>query len=81
MINAEAKRIISMEHDEQTKPTLTEDERVILRNIKDYTHIKRIKDGHIMLTKQTEKHILNFDFIEPLNHLFQFIKERRRIFY
>lgn len=59
--------------------TLTEDERVILRNIdKKYTHIGR-RDGTPSLelyikSKNDFKHCWCF-----YNHLFQFIKERRRI--
>jgi len=66
---------------EDIKPTLTEDERVILKNIdKKYTHIGR-KDG----TPSIELYIKSKDDFKHCwcfyNHLFQFIKERRRILY
>lgn len=69
---------------EQTTPTLTEDERVILRNIdKKYTYIYRNKVGNIELEKGSRlvgtTHI--YHSLEPFMHLFQFIKERRRILY
>ncbi len=65
------------------KPTLTEDERVILRNIdKKYTRIGRSskEDKLIYLYVNIEDgwkpHVM-----EEFGHLFQFIKERRRILY
>ena len=65
---------------EQVKPTLTEDERVILRNIdKEYTKIERkVTNMRGNLAIKTESD--NWDWL-PCNHLFQFIKERRKIFY
>lgn len=64
-----------------TKPTLTADERVILRNIdKKYKYIGRSskEDKLIYLYVNIEDgwkpHVL-----EEYDHLFQFIKERRRI--
>ena len=65
----------------EAKPTLTEDERVILRNIKNYQIIQRNEEtGELELVNiiNSYKHII--DFVE-YNHLFQFIKERRRILY
>lgn len=79
-------------------PTLTEDERVILRNMlpektKEVTEfkIKRDIDSNLWLfTKGTltnvtyqgnEVHGVTNTAIIFYNHLFQFIKERRRIFY
>lgn len=66
------------------KPTLTEDERVILRNIKPYTHIYR--DGGNLFVLLCDKEIdysnTKIDWhigFKAYNHLFQFIKERRRI--
>lgn len=63
---------------------LTEDERVILRNMQHVDTIKRI-DGHIYVDNSIEtenyyreefsRYMVEFD------HLFQFIKERRRILY
>jgi len=70
--------------EEETKPTLTEDEKIILRNIECFKEsystmdkIHRTKDGDLYITK------FWIDFGEevrlPYKHLFQFIKERRRI--
>lgn len=56
-------------------PTLTEDERVILRNIKNFTTIIRNIEGNI----QVENEDGSFACLCAFNHLFQFIKERRRI--
>lgn len=57
-------------------PTLTDDERVLLRNIKnDYDTIERTSFGSLKIVKNNEGYT---DFYE-FNHLFQFIKERRRI--
>ena len=61
------------------KLTLTEDERVILRNIKDFIVIGRREDGRLYCDCETGKGLgYFFDFY---SHLFQFIKERRRILY
>ena len=51
------------------KPHLTEDERVILRNLhEEYKHIKRNDNLYV-----------GVDYFGMYDHLFQFIKERRRI--
>ena len=61
---------------EEAKPTLTEDERVILRNIdKKFTVIG--KDESVLYFGKEKGSVDNFIFV--YNHLFQFIKERRRI--
>lgn len=62
---------------EQVKPTLTEDERVILRNIhKHYTQIKREKGtNNIFVQADSVVSESDWDFLVPFNHLFQFIKE------
>lgn len=61
---------------EEVKPTLTEDERVILRNIpKQYKTIRRIGNNVQVDTEDKEE----FACICAFNHLFQFIKKRRRI--
>ena len=61
------------------KPTLTEDERVILRNIdKTYTHISRTY-GDIWVAIGEETADSECKRVCVFNHLFQFIKERRRI--
>ena len=70
----------------KTKPTLTEDERVILRNI-DKTQLELIgrtaTDGELYLAyrygtnKYEVMHETEFDM--AYGHLFKFIKERRRI--
>ena len=66
--------------EEKTKPQLTEDERVILRNIcftplKDF-YIER-NHGTLKLHNRVDE---LYDFF-AYDHLFQFIKERRRILY
>ena len=65
---------------QERKPPLTDDERVILRNIcfqpiKDF-YISR-KHGTLKLHNKVDE---LYDFF-AYDHLFQFIKERRRIFY
>lgn len=63
------------------KPTLTEDERVILRNIsKRYNKVGRKFSGALYLHEAESVMIDSTfeDFFE--DRLFQFIKERRRIF-
>ena len=60
---------------EEVKPTLTEDERVILRNIKNVRSIKRDNEGDLVIYKI----YAGIYYITEYNHLFQFIKERRRI--
>lgn len=67
--------------DTEAKPTLTEDERVILRNIdKRYKYIGRtdydvtMQYLYVNIEDGWKPHI-----IEEFDHLFQFIKERRRI--
>ena len=66
---------------EQVQPTLTEDERVILRNIdKDYiTKIGKDEIGNIYFYWVNCKQKVPQPWLK--NNLFQFIKERRRIFY
>jgi hypothetical protein len=59
-------------------PTLTEDERVILRNVQ--PEWKTIFRGNLgMLELHNENG--GWTAFYPMSHLFQFIKERRRIFY
>ena len=55
-------------------PTLTEDERVILRNIMFFTKIGKDRTSIYVATKENSIYRLGV-----FNHLFQFIKERRRI--
>lgn len=63
----------------EAKPTLTEDERVILRNIdKKYKYISRGK-GDIELYLRKEADDTCSYIFRGYKHLFQFIKERRRI--
>ena len=67
---------------DEAKPTLTEDERVILKNIakhSDFEKIGRKKIGGLYVTCRInipteEEWVISF-----FDHLFQFIKERRRI--
>lgn len=63
----------------EAKPTLTKDERVILRNIreKENKYITRDKSGYLYITEKPFS-MLALPF-SIYNHLFQFIKERRRI--
>ena len=57
---------------EQIKITLTEDEKIILKNVNGKMKtISRDKDGYLML--HTELHVSDYDFF-GYNHLFQFIK-------
>lgn len=64
-------------------PTLTEDERVILRNIdKRYKYLYRNNKGQLRITdfsykEQPEK--CGWDIFWGFDHLFQFVLERRRI--
>lgn len=59
----------------EAKPILTEDEKVILRNItKEYLTIARNFAGELSARNNDD-----WSYIEVFNHLFQFIKERRRI--
>lgn len=65
--------------EQEVKPTLTEDERVILKNLnKKYKYIGRMKGeiGEQFYVKDEEgfKHCFCL-----YNHLFKFTKERRRI--
>ena len=54
-------------------PTLTEDERVILRNINE-EKIGRLENGNLYIS-----YGMHNKYIPFFNHLFQFIKVRRRI--
>ena len=68
---------------EKVQPILTEDERAILRNVElnRYNKIGRKLEGALYL-KETTSVMLNSTFDDFFNSsLFQFIKERRRIFY
>jgi hypothetical protein len=64
-------------------PTLTEDERVILRNIKkEYITILRDKAGYLgITTERDENGVRGYNALEFNRCLFPFIKERRRILY
>lgn len=57
------------------KPTLTENERAILWNIRNFTTIIRNIEGNI----QVENEDGSFACLCAFNHLFQFIKVRRKI--
>ena len=66
----------------EAKPTLTEDERVILRNIakhNDFEKIGRGKIGGLYVTCRINIPTVEKWGITFFDHLFQFIKERRRI--
>lgn len=70
---------------EKAQPTLTEDERVILRNVKwkgyTATHIGREKEnkGSFIYIRFENDIEMTYFFDNFFGHLFQFIKERRRI--
>ena len=65
--------------EQEATPTLTEDERVILRNIdKNYSTIGR-KLGGALYLRLKSKIALDSTFEDFFGNLFQFIKERRRI--
>lgn len=58
---------------------LTEDERIILKNLqKEFTAINRDIDGDLELKHDTN-YGFGYDWFGYYNHLFQFIKERWRI--
>ena len=68
------------------KPTLTEDERIILKNMQNsrygYTHIARSQadsEGKSDLYIFNDNDKVVCDNILCFDHLFQFIKERRKI--
>ena len=61
------------------KPTLTEDERVILRNIVYDSEYKYIYRSLGMLYLSENEKLTCLDRLPAMHHLFQFIKERRRI--
>lgn len=62
------------------KPTLTEDEKVILKNInKLYTHIRRDNEEELRIYCYTSKTSTSGHSMSEFNHLFQFIQPRRRI--
>lgn len=61
------------------KPTLTEDEKVILRNISEkYNKIARGELTKELFIRQTDDEIKVY-WLKPFEHLFQFIQPRRRI--
>lgn len=62
-----------------TKPALTEDERVILKNVgTDYQRIER--DDECLWVRGVDKDgFMATCYFKCFDHLFQFIKERRRI--
>ena len=64
----------------EVKPTLTEDEKVILRNIdKEYGYIERVNDGTLRVNDKSTSEQIIWRSTYPHNHLFQFIQPRRRI--
>lgn len=67
---------------QEVKPTLTEDERVILRNIDKikFKNIGRTTSGLLCLSDNNSDY-KNLSISNLYDHLFQFIKERRRILY
>ena len=65
----------------EATPTLTEDERVILKNIdtRRYPTIKRTKIGEIIVISNAKCGDDIMCYLYCYDHLFKFIKERRRI--
>jgi len=68
----------------QVKPTLTEDEKVILRNIQQeiYKHIGRDDRGYLYIAQRNKDEFsrkMNLAVYDVFGHLFQFIQPRRRI--
>ena len=61
----------------EVMPTLTEDEKVILRNIDKKYKVLEIENGELRIS--TGRPSYNFHLFTEFQHLFQFIKERRRI--
>ena len=77
-------RTCLIEYLRNKKPTLTEDERVILRNIPTKYWQKICRDNYGVLeirgeNEEIDFHTDNISDFDEYNHLFQFIKERRRI--
>ena len=65
--------------EQSIKPTLSEDEKVILRNIdKRYKFIARF-ENNLRLLSTSKEHSFVWTTISGFNHLFQFIQPRRRI--
>lgn len=77
------KKMTNKDEYQKIQPTLTEDERVILRNIpKEYIKIRREKyTKNIYIEKEKIENEEDWEILLVFNHLFQFIKERRNIFY
>lgn len=67
----------------EVKPTLSEDEKVILKNIefKDYMVIGRKESGDLYVNDKGNDSFNGTWFIMFKKHLFQFIKPRRRIWH
>ena len=63
----------------EVKPTLTEEERVILRNIVFDSEYKYIYRSLGMLYLSENEKLTCVDRLPAIHHLFQFVKERRRI--
>ena len=63
----------------EAHPSITQDEKIILRNISDqYDRVGR-KLGGALYLKMSEKNEIDSTFEDFFGNLFQFIKERRRI--
>ena len=64
----------------EVKPTLTEDEKVILRNIKEpYKWIRRTSSGELQIGSEELERSQWIITLSCYPHLFQFIQPRRRI--
>ena len=78
IIDAYAK-IIAFLH-QPYKPSLTEDEKVILKSMPHLKSVSRNRENDIWFTYQEEqKYGVNGESILGFNHLFQFIQPRKRI--
>lgn len=76
--NYDMSNLINNYLNKPVKPTLTEDEKVILRNIdSDYTSIGKEHHGWLYVKDESDIEFRGFDNL--YHHLFQFIKPRRRI--
>ena len=65
----------------EPKPTLTEDERVILEFIANFDYIGRNEKGLYYKLQDADIKEKTAVIYTPTTNLFQFIKERRRILY
>lgn len=83
--NYDTSNLINNYLNKTVKPTLTEDEKVILRNLQQeiYKYIGRDDRGYLYIAKRNKNDFsgrgMNLAVYDVFGHLFQFIKPRRRI--